>query len=342
VTGGPDLEPLRELITRREGSLPAGLRFERRTLSGGLEAALVDQVTARYRTSTGRARLARIVIKRLDGPAAREAGVYQHVVAAHADQISPELYAVERPAPGHAVLYLEALRPVNLWPWGAPGMAQSVLERVAHLHARVPDKTALTALRAWDYDAALQQSAAVTLERLEQVCRQLRPGGFGGALRWGRRVAGALASLRQELLAFPLLPSSMIHGDLHPGNVVVRRRRATWQPVLLDWGRARIGSPLEDVSCWLQSLGAWEPEARRRHDTLFGAYLNARGVVPQLSSELRAAYWLAGACNALSGALAYHLSALLDERLPSSGRASAAYSARQWVRVLRRAAAFWC
>ena len=64
-------------------------------------------------------------------------------------------------------------------------------------------------------------------------------------------------------------------------------------------------------------------------------------MVPRLSTELRAAYWLAGACNALSGALAYHLSVLLDDGLPSGRRASAAYSARGWVRVLRQADAFW-
>ena len=128
---------------------------------------------------------------------------------------------------------------------------------------------------------------------------------------------------------------------MHPGNVVLRRQDGGTDPVLLDWGRARIGSPLEDVSCWLQSLGTWEPEARRRHDTLLAGYLAARGLAPRLDADLRAGYWLAGASNALSGALVYHLSVLLDARLPSATRASAAYSAREWVRVLRRADAFW-
>jgi hypothetical protein len=342
VTSAAELELVRGLITCREGSSPEALRLERRPLRGGLQAATVDHITARYQASTGRARQARLVIKRLQGTTAREATMYQHVVAGHADQISPRLYAVERPVPGEAVLYLEALRPVNRWPWRAQGAIESVLARAATLHARVPDTRALLALREWDYEAELQGSAAVTLERLEQLRWQPGLWVFGGALRWARRVVGALATLRRQLLGFPPLGSSIIHGDLHPGNVVLRQRAGGRQPVLLDWGRARIGSPLEDVSCWLQSLGAWEPEARRRHDTLFTAYLSARGLVPKLNTELRAAYWLAGASNALSGALAYHLSVLLDEQQPGVIRAGAAYSAREWVRVLRRADAFWC
>jgi aminoglycoside phosphotransferase (APT) family kinase protein len=107
--------------------------------------------------------------------------------------------------------------------------------------------------------------------------------------------------------------------------------------VLLDWGRARLGSPLEDVSCWLQSLGTWEPEARRRHDSLLASYLAARGLPPRLDRALRTAYWLAGASNALSGALLHHLSVLLDDAQPEAARWPAARSARDLVRVLRQA-----
>jgi hypothetical protein len=121
----------------------------------------------------------------------------------------------------------------------------------------------------------------------------------------------------------------------------VRRRAGKDEPVLIDWGRARIGSPLEDVSSWLQSLGYWEPEARRRHDTLFAGYLSARGLERRLSADLRAAYWVAGACNALSGALQHHLWVARTGR-DVSARASAARSARDWLRVIRRAAALAC
>jgi hypothetical protein len=333
-------EVVEALITRLDGALPEALHLERRPLTGGLEAAGVDHVTARYRTG-GRERRLAVVVKRLAGAAVREAAVYEQFVATHASEISPRLYAVEHGAAGHAVLYLEAIRPVSSWPWRDRPAAQSVLDRVARLHARAATQEAVAALAGWDYEAELGRAAARTLERLGEVRRQRGLWSFGGGLRWARRLAAALPALRAQLLTFAPLGSAVIHGDLHSGNVLLRRRGGRTEPALLDWGRARVGSPLEDVSSWLQSLGAWEPEARRRHDTLFAGYLAARGVEPRLDSGMRAAYWLAGASNALAGALTYHLSVLLDPRLPSASRASAAYSAREWVRVLRRADAFW-
>jgi hypothetical protein len=94
---------------------------------------------------------------------------------------------------------------------------------------------------------------------------------------------------------------------------------------------------------WLQTLGYWEPEARRRHDTLFAAYLSARGIDRHLSTTLREAYWLAGASNAFAGALEYHLWLLVGEK-PVSGarRKRAVQSAGDWLRIVRRAVAVWC
>jgi hypothetical protein len=123
--------------------------------------------------------------------------------------------------------------------------------------------------------------------------------------------------------------------------VILRRHRGRDEPVLLDWGRARIGSPLEDVSSWLQSLGVWEPEARRRHDTLFGWYLAARGLDRRLGRDLRVAYWLAGASNALAGALSYHLSIMVERRVSPARLTNARTAALGWLRVLRRADACW-
>lgn len=337
-----ELTILRAILGRRDGSEPEHLQVERRPLRGGLEAADVERLSLRYVDAAGRERRRAVVSKRLIGATVREATVYERFVAGHAGEFAPHLHAVDRPGPGEAVLYLEALHPVSTWPWQERAAAQSVLDRAAQLHASIVDRDALTTLTAWDYDAELQHMAALTLDFLEQVRRQPALWSFGGARRWTGQVVSGLPALRRQLLAFEPFGTVVIHGDLHPGNVVLRERDGSAEPVLLDWGRARIGSPLEDVSCWLQSLGAWEPEARRRHDTLLVGYLSAHGIEPRLDRELRAAYWLAGASNALAGALLYHLSVLLDPSLPSATRSNAAYSARQWVRVLRRAASYWC
>jgi hypothetical protein len=63
--------------------------------------------------------------------------------------------------------------------------------------------------------------------------------------------------------------------------------------VPVDWARARIGSPLEDVASWLHSLGCCEPQARKRHDTLMRAYLEARQLPCAFNSEVRVDYWFA-------------------------------------------------
>jgi aminoglycoside phosphotransferase (APT) family kinase protein len=131
-----------------------------------------------------------------------------------------------------------------------------------------------------------------------------------------------------------------IHGDTHPGNVIMRREVAGAEPVLLDWARARPGSPLEDVSAWVQSLGHWEPQARRFHDTLVRTYLVARGLEPILDRHFRRLYWLAGASNALAGALRYKLATLGQARTPAK-RATALTRVQQWLRVIRRADASW-
>lgn len=329
------------VLAHQEGAFPAHLRVETRPLHGGLEATSIDRITARYRDARSRERVAHLVVKRLAGTAMREAGIYERVVATHAADLAPRIYHVQRLEPERAAIYMEALRPARAWPWRERHAAQRVLECVASLHARTVGLELIATLPAWDYEAELQRTAALTLERLERLRRRPTLWRFRDALRRTRRLVDALPALRRELLSHPAFGSAIVHGDLHSGNVLLRRRAGRLVPVLLDWGRARVGSPLEDVSSWLQSLGTWEPEARRRHDTLLASYLSARGMEPRMDTGIRAAYWLAGASNALAGALLHHLSVVLDEQVPGARRASAAALAGEWVRVLRRADFFW-
>jgi Ser/Thr protein kinase RdoA (MazF antagonist) len=217
-----------------------------------------------------------------------------------------------------------------------------LIRRLARLHARTAAHSTAASLPSWDYESELRESSEATLQLLSRCRRHSEFDSLARCLPSVRRVAGALPNIRRELLGFLPLGTVAIHGDVHPGNVLVRQRAGKQEPILIDWGRARTGSPLEDLNAWLQSLGYWEPQARRRHDTLLAGYLSARGMERRLSRELRAAYWLAGASNALSGALAYHLSVLLDETEACDARKrSAAHSAHDWLRIIRRAAAVW-
>lgn len=128
------------------------------------------------------------------------------------------------------------------------------------------------------------------------------------------------------------LGTTLIHGDVHTGNVMLRTR---CEVVFLDWGRSRVGSPLEDVSSWLLSLRSWEPAAARDHDTLFRAYLAAADRPAMLTPELRDAYWIAAASNVLAGALRYQL--FVARYSSGRTRATAIDQARHALRIIRRA-----
>jgi len=332
---------LRSLLARTHDIGPRAWRVEARPLRGGMESTGVARVEARYLDRLDRPRVLTIVVKQLQGRTRREAAVYRHLAELGQAELMPRLLAARQQGPGRTTLFLEAVRPVRRWPWRAAGVAARVLERLAPLHARPLGRDAARALAGWDYDRELERTAARTLARIAALRRSGEVPEIGRGARIVRRLTERLPELRRQLLDAGPLPPGLIHGDLHPGNVLVRRRRGVDQPVLLDWGRARVGSPLEDVSSWLQSLGAWEPEARRRHDTILAGYLSALGQERRITAELRGAYWLAGASNALAGALAHHLALLCDPGTGRSRRAAAAVAAGEWLRVLRRADAVW-
>jgi aminoglycoside phosphotransferase (APT) family kinase protein len=185
----------------------------------------------------------------------------------------------------------------------------------------------------WDYETALARSAQSTLE----LARDARD--TGGTRLWRRlgdlrRVVAALPRIRQRLMSGE---TSVIHGDMHPGNVILRGG-ANHDVAMIDWARSRLGSPLEDVASWLHSLGCWEPEARRRHDTLMRMYLDARRAHQVFSSSVRVDYWFASASNGLSGAMRYHLAVLSDEGAVAAVRYDSRRALIAWERVIRRAA----
>ena len=311
-----------------------------RPLRGGLTAQGVRDLKVRYRDQRDRRRVASLVAKEVKGHTVRERWIYQLLHDWRAARAAPRLLAVEERGEDGAVLYLEAVRRARAWPWQEPCASRKVLERLADLHLETTDSAALPRHADWDYEAELADSAPRTVEALEHSVSVQDIPALARALPAIRRVARALPAMREQLRRYRPLPAAVIHGDVHTGNVLLRRRRGREEPILIDWGRARVASPLEDVSSWLQSLGTWEPEVRRRHDTLLRAYLDRRGLDPRLGRELRDAYWLAGASNAVAGALTYHLWQA-REAPTQAQRGVALGAALDWLRVVRRADASW-
>jgi Ser/Thr protein kinase RdoA (MazF antagonist) len=187
----------------------------------------------------------------------------------------------------------------------------------------------------WDYESELVASASETVE----AYLLSRSRGLPILTRVLERTAGVIRQFRRQLLS--AYGETTIHGDVHPRNAIVSKHRSRSSEVLLiDWARARTGSPLEDVCSWLHSVAFWEPEARRRHDTLLATYMRVAHGTDRLSRELRDAYWLAGASNAFAGALRYHLTVLNNSPTRIQHR-NAVRATCDWLRIIRRADAVW-
>jgi aminoglycoside phosphotransferase (APT) family kinase protein len=269
------------------------------------------------------------VVKQMPPSGRREADIYRTLWAYLARPPAARMVG-EQSFGGHAYLYLEDVPAMALWPWTETARAEVVCRALARFH-EAPELP--RDVFDWDYDAQLVHSAQATLDL---AVTALYRDGTRCWRRLGdlRRVVAALPAIRSRLLRSG---QTVIHGDVHPGNVLLRRDSQS-RVAFIDWSRARLGSPLEDVACWLHSLGCWEPQARRRHDTLLRAYLNERDPGSPLTPALRTDYWLASVSNGLSGAIRYHLAVVAaPESLPvrrvESGRALTA-----WERVVRRAA----
>jgi Ser/Thr protein kinase RdoA (MazF antagonist) len=300
-------------------------------LRGGLESCGVTRVDVRS-ASTGKP-LRSFVVKRVAAEGSREGRIHRTIAAGGLKDIAPAFLGADRVRGGGERLYFEWL-PGQTWPWTAVPVNRRVLEQVARLH-RDAGAVLAGAASDWDYGAELAASAASTVELYRGAHE-----GLPALTRVLERTAGSIGDYRRQL--FAAYGQTVVHGDVHTGNAIVCKAGSRkGETVLIDWARARIGSPLEDVCSWLHSVGFWEPEARRRHDTLFAAYLRAARGTDRIGRNLREAYWLAGACNAFAGALRYHLAVLADAATPDRRRGQAERAARDWLRIIRRADAVW-
>ncbi len=294
-------------------------------------------VRVEVRARRGRKNPLVFVAKKLEGTSVREAAVYREWLARHPIPLAPRFLGTLPSEGGAVLLFMQALPPRAGWPWGDQAKTRGVLAQLARLHMSAV-RPYPRAISDWDFEASLAGSSQKALDLLEEIPRRYLPHDLLRTRAAARRVVLCLGMLRRELLSSPRFGTTVLHGDVHSGNVALVPRPEGESPLFCDWARARVGSPLEDVSSWLKSLGLWEPEAARRHDTLLQAYLDERGMNRAMDSELRASYWFAAACNGLAGALLYYLhSAAEDLR---NGRPADFRLARGWARVIRRAGAF--
>ena len=338
---GLDMGHLAGFAERQYGADRSALKLQVRPLRGGLQAAAIARVRAQVAGDGGASRRFDFVVKRLDGELCREATAYQALQRAPGGVPAPRLLEVAHVDPATCYLYLEAIAPWRRWPWADLHLAGQVMDQLAALHDAPLGASFAAHVAGWDYEQALAVSARTTLEALERIGGRAELRDIGAARPAVRRIVAALPAIRRALLAGP--PGAcIIHGDVHPGNVLIRGEGSGRRVVLLDWANTRIGSPLEDVGSWLQWLGYWVPRVPAQHDLLLRRYLAARGMGADLGHGLREGYWLAGACNALAGVLRIHLETLEATQVPSpTAVAHSARAARDCLRVLRRADIYW-
>jgi thiamine kinase-like enzyme len=69
--------------------------------------------------------------------------------------------------------------------------------------------------------------------------------------------ASALLDAEQVLENVDRLPTTLLHGDVHPGNIILRETDG--RAVLIDWGNARTGPAGVDLANCIPSreLPAW-------------------------------------------------------------------------------------
>jgi aminoglycoside phosphotransferase (APT) family kinase protein len=331
-----DRDKIRAFAARLLRKEPDCLRIRVSRLLGGLQAPAVAKVSVDVEGPAPRRRAAQFVIKCASGTAHREVAAYR-MLDRHLGGVAPRLLGAEEISPGATCLYLEWVDNDGAWPWARPDSNALAMETLAWVHSSLPASAFPAALAAWDYDRELVESAETTLEAFAAAARHEDFAKGRRRLRLLERIVSALPAIRRQLLGGRPV---VLHGDAHSGNVIISARGRSRQAVFIDWVRVRLGSAFEDVCSWLQSLRYWEWETRRRHDTLLRRYLAARGMRDRLDSGVRERYWLAGASNALAGALRYHASFIHDGH-DAATRAEHARAALDWLRILRRAHACW-
>jgi hypothetical protein len=222
---------------------------ELRQLPGGAVALRVDQVTLHLA-----ARRDPVELVRKQAPPHEIAGLRA------AQAVRPDAAAIPELVAWGSDWLITPLAPGAPLDWGDP-VPGGLFDALAALHARYrdaqdrDDRYHDAQDRDDRYHGASGLPAAiprVTADWWQALCREwvdprLReyaarhpPDTTARARALVRRAAGLPAA--SALLAS--LPPTLLHGDVHPGNVLVRDGRAT----LIDWGSSRVGPAALDLA----------------------------------------------------------------------------------------------
>jgi len=214
------------------GRAAPGARVARcsvRPLAGGAVADRVDQVTLHL---TGHHDPLELVRKQV--PAHEIAGLRAAQAVRRQTTAMPELVA------WGSDWLITPLAPGSPLAWGDPVPA-NLIDALAALHARYHDAAGLPAV-----------IPRVTPAWWQALCRKWVDPRLGEhAARHPPETGARARALVSRAASHPAttallagLPPTLLHGDVHPGNVLVHADQAT----LIDWGSSRIGPAALDLA----------------------------------------------------------------------------------------------
>ncbi len=281
-----DADLVSALVRHATGGTSAGVRGEvvaRRTLKGGYAAKTVERIDLALTDPAGSQSSASFVLKACLGAEVSSLVALRAVPGAEA---APDV-VVAWQSPGRSSDQ-QANGFVNPFYPGGPltfddRIPEPVLATLARVHAHCHGSSSVE--WTWTFDRAhfrRQHERAMAALDGSANFRTTTPD-HAGCLRLLERLG------RSEALAAwtDALPRSLTHGDMHPGNIVLRRDGS---PVVIDWGNACVAPPMLDLA---NIVRIDSPEWQ----IYLAAYREARGEVDE--ATCRRAYWWARAATGL-------------------------------------------
>ena len=205
------------------------------------------------------------------GMGTREVEFYA-AVAPSLSMRMPACYFAAQDADGAFLLLLEDLAAqgseISDGSWAVPGkLARAAVADMAELHVRFEDSARLAAVAPWAISRRSKPADFVTrtLRFVIDHCRDLVSDAYIA-------VAELYIDHHEAIDAcWDSGPQTLIHGDAHIGNLFIDCDRVGF----LDWGMAKIGTPMRDLSFFL-TMGIESDDRRRDERDLIRHYLEVR------------------------------------------------------------------
>jgi len=206
------------------------------------------------------------------GMGTREVEFYAGVAPALSTMRVPGCAFAERREDGSFLMLLEDLSArgaaISDGSWAVPGkLARAAVADLADLHVRFEDPARLAAVAPWAGSPRAKTSEFVTrtLRHVAESCRDRLSDAYV-------EVALLYVDHHEAINAWwDGGPQTLIHGDPHIGNLFLDGDRVGF----LDWGMAKIGTPIRDLGFFL-TMGMESDDRRRDERELVRHYLDVR------------------------------------------------------------------